>query len=135
MVAGGTNSATATGRRFKISKDGELLNLEEGYRLADEPSVPGGSNTASGRLIESGVNVFFDQFADEDNRRTEEEEEEGHFYANLQLVRMVWGLLWEELKLKYARFVALMDEVEEGDVLTLSFLGVDLLGEFRLYPT
>ena len=48
---------------------------------------------------------------------------------------MVWGLLWEELKLKYARFVALMDEVEEGDVLTLSFLGVDLLGEFRLYPT
>ena len=48
---------------------------------------------------------------------------------------MVWGLFWEELKLKYARFVALMDEVEEGDVLTLSFLGVDLLGEFRLYPT
>ena len=26
-------------------------------------------------------------------------------------------------------------EVEEGDVLTLSFLGVDLFGEFRLYPT
>ena len=134
MVAGGTNSATATGRRFKISKDGELLNLEEDYRLADETSVPGGSNTASGRLIESWVNVFLDRFAGEDNERTEEEDE-GDFYANLQLVRMVWGLLWEELKLKYARFVALMDEVEEGDVLTLSFLGVDLLGEFRLYPT
>ena len=133
MVAGGTNSATATGRRFKISKDGELLNLEEGYRLADEPSVPGGSNTASGRLIESWVNVFLHRFADEDNRRIEEDE--GDVYANLQLVRMVWGLFWEELKLKYARFVALMDEVEEGDVLTLSFLGVDLLGEFRLYPT
>ena len=110
-----------------------MLNLEEGYRLPDEPSVPGGSNTASGRLIESWGNVFLDQFADEDNRRTEEDE--GDFYANLQLVRMVWGLLWEELKLKYARFVALMDEVEEGDVLTLSFLGVDLLGEFSLYPT
>ena len=134
MVAGGTNSATATGRRFKISKDGELLNLEEDYRLADEPSVPGGSNTASGRLIESWGNVFLDRFTDEDNRRTEEEDERD-FYANLQLVRMVWGLLWEELKLKYARFVALMDEVEEGDVLTLSFLGVDLFGEFRLYLT
>ena len=85
---------------------------------------------ATWRLIKSWVNVFLDRFADENKRRAE-----GDFYANLQLVRMVWDLFWEEVKLKYARFVALMDEVEEGDVLTLSFLGVDLLGEFRLYPT
>ena len=132
LVAGGTNSATATGRRFKISKNGEMLNLEEDYELADEPSVPGGSNTVTGRLIGSWVNVFLDRFADEDNRRTERE---GYFFANLQLVRMLWGLFWEELKLKYARMVDQMDEVEEGDVLTLSFLGVDLFGKFRLYPT
>ena len=48
---------------------------------------------------------------------------------------MLWGLFWEELKLKYARMVDQMDEVEEGDVLTLSFLGNDLFGKFRLYPT
>ena len=81
-----------------------MLNLEEGYELADEPSVPGGSNTVTGRLIESWVNVFLDRFADKDNRKTEE----GHFYANLQLVRMLWGLLWEELKLKYARLLYYM---------------------------
>ena len=110
-----------------------MLNLEEEYRLADdETSVPGGSNTATGRLIESWGNVILDQFADNDKRRTEGD---GHFYANLQLVRMAWGLFWEELKLKYARLVAQMDEVEEGDVFTFSFLGVDLFGEFRLYPT
>ena len=109
-----------------------MLNLGEEHKLADEPSVPGGTNTATGRLIESWINVFLDRFADEDKRKTEGE---GHFYANLQLVSMVWGLFWEELKLKYARLVAQMDEVEGGDVLTLSFLGVDLFGEFRLYPT
>ena len=130
MVAGGTNSATATGRRFKISKNGEMLNLEEEYELADEPSVPGGSNTVTGRLIGSWVNVFLDRFGDEDKSKAE-----GDFYANLQLVRMVWGLLWEEVKLKYARLVAQMHLVEEGDLLTLSFLGVDLFGKFRLYPT
>ena len=107
-----------------------MLNLEEEYEPADKTSVPGGTNTVTGRLSESWVDVFLDQFADDDKSKAEED-----FYANLQLVRMVWGLLWEEVKLKYARLVAQMHQVEEGDLLTLSFLGVDLFGKFRLYPT
>ena len=87
---------------------------------------------ATGRLFESWGNVFLDQLGDEDKGKREGG---GQFSANLQLVRIFWGLFWEELKLKYARFVAQMDEVEEGDMLTLSFLGVDLFGEFKFHPT
>ena len=87
---------------------------------------------ATGRLFESWGNVFLDQLGDEDK---DKREGGGQFSANLQLVRIFWGLFWEELKLKYARFVAQMDEVEDGDMLTLSFLGVDLFGEFKFHPT
>ena len=48
---------------------------------------------------------------------------------------MAWGLFWEELKLKYGWLVSQMDDVEEGDVLTLTFIGLQLFGKFRLYPT
>ena len=86
----------------------------------------------TGRLIESWGKFFLDQFlADNDKRR---KEGDGHFFASLKLVRMAWGLFWEELKLKYGRLVSQMDEVEEGDVLTFTFLGLELSGKFRLYP-
>ena len=128
MIAGGTNSATSSGRQFRA-----YLEDEEGSKLADDASVPGGSNVVTSRLIESWGNFFLDRFvADDDKRRREGD---GHFFANLQLVSMAWGLFWEELKLKYGWFVSQMDEVEEGDVLTLAFLGLELFGKFRLYPT
>ena len=119
MVAGGTNSATSSGRQF-------------GAYLEEDPSVAGGSNMVIGRLIESWGNFFLDRFvADDDKRRRAGD---GHFFANLQLVSMAWGLFWEELKLKYGRFVSQMDEVGEGDELTFTFLGLELFGKFRLYP-
>ena len=86
----------------------------------------------TGRLIESWGNFFLDRFvADNDKRRTEGNR---HFFDNLQLISMAWGLFWEELKLKYGRLVGQMDEVEEGDVLTFTFLGLELFGKSRLYP-
>ena len=101
--------------------------------MADDASVPGGSSMLTSRLIESWGNFFLNRFvANEDKKRRAEGD--GHFFANLQLVRMAWGLFWEELKLKYGRFVSQMDEAEEGDVLTLTFLGLELFGKFRLYP-
>ena len=128
MIAGGTNSATSSGRQFRA-----YLEDEEGSKLADDASVPGGSNVVTSRLIESWGNFFLDRFvADDDKRRREGD---GHFFANLQLVSMAWGLFWEELKLKYGWFVSQLEEVEEGDVLTLTFLGLELFGKFRLYPT
>ena len=108
------------------------IYLEDGYKMADDASLPGGSSMVTSRLIESWGNFFLNRFvADNDKRRAEGD---GYFFANLQLVRMAWGLFWEELKLKYGWLVSQMDEVEEGDVLTLTFLGLELFGKFRLYP-
>ena len=88
----------------------------------------------TGRLIESWGNFFLDRFVANDDKRRRAKGD-GHFFANLQLVRMAWGLFWEELKLKYGWLVSQIDEVGEGDVLTFSFLGLELFGKFRLYPT
>ena len=101
--------------------------------LADDASVAGGSNMVTGWLIESWGNFFLDQFVAYDEKRRAEGDR--HFFANLQLVSMAWGLFWKELKLKYGWFVSQLEEVEEGDVLTLTFLGLELFGKFRLYPT
>ena len=129
-LTGGTNSATATGRRFK--KGTEFLDLENFDVEVYDPSVPGGSNTVTGRLLESWGQTL--------KRWTtgEEEEKNGRgedFFANLKLVRIAWGLFWEEVKLKYARLVSQIQErVEDGDVLTFSFLGLEFWGQFRFQP-
>ena len=97
--AGGTNSASATGRRFTY-----YLEDEEGSKLAADASVPGGSNMVTGRLIESWGNFFLDRFvADDDKRRTEGNR---HFFDNLELISIAWGMFWEELQLKYGWFVS-----------------------------
>ena len=126
--AGGTNSATATGRRFK--KGTEFLDLENFDVEVYDPSVPGGSNTVTGRLLESWGQTLKQWTTGEGEEKNGREE---NFFANLKLVRMAWGLLWEEVKLKYARLVSqIQKRGEDGDVLTFSFLGLEFWGEFRL---
>ena len=128
--AGGTNSATATGRRFK--KGTEFLDLENFDVEVYDPSVPGGSNTVTGRLLESWGQTLKQWTTGEKEEKNGREED---FFANLGLVRMAWGLLWEEVKLKYARLVSQIQErVEDGDVLTFSFLGLEFLGQFMFQP-
>ena len=128
--AGGTNSATATGRRFK--KGTEFLDLENFDVEVYDPSVPGGSNTVTGRLLESWGQTLKQWATGEEEEKNGKEE---NFFANLKLVGMAWGLLWEEVKLKYARLVSQIQErVEDGDVLTFSFLGLEFWGQFRFQP-
>ena len=130
--AGGTNSATATGRRFK--KGTEFLDLENFDVEVYDPSVPGGSNTVTGRLLESWGQVLLKRWTKEEKKENKNGREE-NLFANLGLVRMAWGLLWEEVKLKYARLVSQIQErVEDGDVLTFSFLGLEFWGQFRFQP-
>ena len=50
---------------------------------------------------------------------------------NLSLIYKVWGIFWEELKLKYAILVQQLNEVKEDDLLTFSFLGFNFFGIFK----
>ena len=51
---------------------------------------------------------------------------------DLSLIYKVWGIFWEELKLKYAMFVQQLDKVKEDDILTFSFLGFKFFGKFKI---
>ena len=51
---------------------------------------------------------------------------------DLSLIYKVWGIFWEELKLKYAMLVQQLDKVKEDDVLTFSFLGFKFFGKFKI---
>ena len=51
---------------------------------------------------------------------------------DLSLIYKVWGIFWEELKLKYAMFVQQLDKVKEDDILTFSFLGFKYFGKFKI---
>ena len=51
---------------------------------------------------------------------------------DLSLIYKVWGIFWEELKLKYAMFVEKLDKVKEDDILTFSFLGFKFFGKFKI---
>ena len=51
---------------------------------------------------------------------------------DLSLIFKVWGIFWEELKLKYAMFVQQLDKVKEDDILTFSFLGFKFFGKFKI---
>ena len=51
---------------------------------------------------------------------------------DLSLIYKVWGIFWEELKLKYAMFVHELDKVKEDDILTFSFLGFKFFGKFKI---
>ena len=51
---------------------------------------------------------------------------------DLSLMYKVWGIFWEELKLKYAMFVEQLDKVKEDDVLAFSFLGFKFFGKFKI---
>ena len=56
--------------------------------------------------------------------------------AELSLIFKVWGIFWEELKLKYAMFVQQqLERVKEDDIPTFSFLGLKLFGKFRIPST
>ena len=55
---------------------------------------------------------------------------------DLSLIFKVWGIFWEELKLKYAMFVQQqLERVKEDDIPTFSFLGLKLFGKFRIPST
>ena len=54
---------------------------------------------------------------------------------DLSLIFKVWGIFWEELKLKYAMFIQQLDMVKEDDILTFSFLGFNLFGKFKIRST
>ena len=113
-------------------KGTEFLDLENFDVEVYDPSVPGGSNTVTGRLLESWGQTLKQWTTGEKEEKKEREED---FFANLGLVRMAWGLLWEEVKLKYARLVSQIQErVEDGDVLTFNFLGLEFWGQFRFQP-
>ena len=51
---------------------------------------------------------------------------------DLSLIYKVWGIFWEELKLKYAMLVQQLVKVKEDDVLTFSFLGFKFFGKFKI---
>ena len=52
---------------------------------------------------------------------------------DLSLIFEVWGIFWEELKLKYAMFVQQqLDRVKEDDILTFSFLGFKFFAKFKI---
>ena len=52
---------------------------------------------------------------------------------DLSLIFKVWGIFWEELKLKYAMFVQQqLDRVKEDDILTFSFLGFKFFAKFKI---
>ena len=51
---------------------------------------------------------------------------------DLSLIYKVWGIFWEELKLKYAMFVEQLDKVKEDDIVTFSFLGFKFFGKFKI---
>merc|ERR1719150_112358 len=70
---GGTNSATATGRRFK--KGTEFLDLENFDVEVYDPSVPGGSNTVTGRLLESWGQVLLKRWTKEEKKENENRRE------------------------------------------------------------
>ena len=53
-------------------------------------------------------------------------------FPDLSLIYKVWGIFWEELKLKYAMFVQQLDKVKEDDILTFSFLGFKFFGKFKI---
>ena len=55
-----------------------------------------------------------------------------HSLPDLSLIYKVWGIFWEELKLKYAMFVQQLDKVKEDDILTFSFLGFKFFGKFKI---
>ena len=54
---------------------------------------------------------------------------------DLSLIFKVWGIFWEELKMKYAMFVQQLDKVKEDDILTFSFLGFKFFGKFKIRST
>ena len=51
---------------------------------------------------------------------------------DFSLIYKVWGIFWEELKLKYAMFVQQLDKVKEDDILTFTFLGFKFFGKFKI---
>ena len=57
---------------------------------------------------------------------------DGRNLPDLSLIYKVWGIFWEELKLKYAMFVEQLDKVKENDILTFSFLGFKFFGKFKI---
>ena len=63
-----------------------------------------------------------------DKKRTKDERN----LPDLSLIYKVWGIFWEELKLKYAMFVEQLDNVKEDDILTFSFLGFKFFGKFKI---
>ena len=110
LLQGGTNSAT--GRR------GRRLNSVDRYFLDNGP-----------QLLPTKKTKIEDQLLSDKKTKSERN------LPDLSLIFKVWGIFWEELKLKYAMFVQQLDRVKEDDILTFSFLGFKFFGKFKIRST
>ena len=93
--------------------------------------LQGGTNSATGRRLNAIDKYFLGDGNDHQFLPAERTKNERNL-PDLSLIYKVWGIFWEELKLKYAMLVQQLDKVKEDDVLTFSFLGFKFFGKFKI---
>ena len=99
--------------------------------------IQGGTNSATGRRL-NAIDEYFlgndHQLLPSNNHPfpAKKTTKDGRDFPDLSLIYKVWGIFWEELKLKYAMFVQQLDKVKEDDILTFSFLGFKFFGKFKI---
>ena len=99
------------------------------FNLMLNSLLQGGTNSATGRRL-NAIDKYFLGEAHQllPAKKTQDERN----LPDLSLIYKVWGIFWEELKLKYAILVQQLDKVKEDDVLTFSFLGFKFFGKFKI---
>ena len=113
-ATGGT--ASATGEKF-------------GRIWSNSNQFLGGTNSATGGRLFNTIDEFFlanDQLFPAKKTKSKRN------LPDFSLIYKVWGIFWEELKLKYAMFVQQLDKVKEDDILTFTFLGFKFFGKFKI---
>ena len=100
----------------------------------------GGTNSATSRRLNSVNRHFLDNYLQfvpakktiKDNLLPDKKSKSDSNLPDLSLIFKVWGIFWEELKLKYATFVQQqLDMVKKDDIITFSFLGLKFFAKLK----
>ena len=103
--------------------------------------LQGGTNSATGRPLNSVDRHFLGNYlqlvpakkTNKDKLLPDKKSKSDSNLPDLSLILKVWGIFWEEMRLKYAMFVQQqLDRVKEDDILTFSFLGFKFFAKFKI---